>query len=76
MTEYFKQAHKPIDPDDEALSMHQSFQAAFNVQSCLLRESSDVAGGARLGAAPWHLGMVATSLCVLGLFRGALRRRR
>ena len=26
--------------------------------------------GARLGAAPWHLAMIATALCIFGIFRG------
>ena len=70
VTEYFKQPHTAIDPDDDALALHQSYQAAFNVQGHLLREAGDIQGGARLGAAPWHLGMLATSLCIFDLFRG------
>ena len=39
-------------------------------QTWLLREAADVQGGARMGAAPWILGMLATLLLVFDLFVG------
>ena len=67
---YFAKPHTSIDPDEDALAMHQSFQGAYNVLGGVCREDGDVTGGARLGAAPWHLGMLATVLCIFDIFCG------
>ena len=68
--EYFNTPHTPLNPTEDALALHQSYQAGYNVKGYLQRESGDVHGGAAQGAAPWHLGMLASALCLFDVFRG------
>jgi len=70
VTAYFAQPHLELKPSEEALAMHQSYQGAFNVKSQLERESGEVHSGAALGAAPWHLGEIASCLWVFDIFHG------
>lgn len=68
--EYFRTPHTALDPSEDALALHQSYQAAYNVKGYLQREGGDAQGGAAQGAAPWHLGMLASALCVFDVFCG------
>ena len=70
VTKYFEKPHKEIYPSDEALALHQSYQGAFNVQGYLSREDAGENSGAMEGAAPWHLGELATALFVFDMFCG------
>ena len=48
-----------------------SYQGGMNAQARLSRESGDVQGGARFGAAPWQVGVLAALLLVFEIFVGA-----
>ena len=43
----------------------------MNVQSHVVRETRDIHAGARFGAAPWQVGVLAASLLVFEIFVGA-----
>ena len=70
VTKYFGEAHKILPPTEDALALHASYQGAFNVKSHMERERGDVHTGAAIGAAPWHLGELASALCVFDMFCG------
>ena len=70
VTTYFAAPHRSLPPTDDALALHQSYQGAFNVKSYLERETGDFHSGAALGAAPWHLGELASALCLFDIFQG------
>ena len=72
---YFDKIHQELPPTDEALALHQSYQGAFNVKSYLEREAGEVHSGAALGAAPWHLGELASALCVFDIFRAYAQKK-
>eukprot|EP00973_Karenia_brevis_P024582 3390825-Karenia_brevis.AAC.1 len=59
-----------LDPTQEALDLHQSFQGAFNVKAYVARGREHMDGGALFGAAPWHLGQLASALCIFDIFCG------
>ena len=59
-----------LDLTPEAQQMHMSYQGGLNVQSHMARERADPVGGARLGAAPWHIGVLAGLLLVYEIFSG------
>ena len=71
VTAYFDQPHQVIALTPEAESWHMSYQGGMNVQAHLSRESGDVQGGARFGAAPWQVGVLAALLLVFEIFVGA-----
>ncbi|CAK9033567.1 unnamed protein product [Durusdinium trenchii] len=70
VTEYFSVPHMKLDLTPEAQQMHMSYQGGLNVQSHMARERADPVGGARLGAAPWHIGVLAGLLLVYEIFSG------
>ena len=67
---YFDTPHRCIELTTAARSTFESYMGAYNVKGHMLREAGDVHGGARLGAAPWQLGMLAAALCVFDIFTG------
>lgn len=71
VTAYFDQPHQVIALTPEAESWHMSYQGGMNAQAHLSRESGDVQGGARFGAAPWQVGVLAALLLVFEIFVGA-----
>ena len=71
LTAYFSGPHQVITLTAEAESWHLSYQGAMNVQSHVVRESGDVQAGARFGAAPWQVGVLAALLLVFEIFVGA-----
>ncbi|CAK0820661.1 unnamed protein product [Prorocentrum cordatum] len=64
VTTYFEKPHVVLEPTVEALALHQSYQGAFNVMCYKQREAGREYAGAALGAAPWHLGELASALCI------------
>ena len=71
LTAYFSEPHQVITLTAEAESWHLSYQGAMNVQSHVVREPGDVQAGARFGAAPWQVGVLAALLLVFEIFVGA-----
>lgn len=71
---YFDKPHMELEFEDAALRVHQSYQGAYNVQAHQLREGGDVQGGARLGVAPWLLGILAALLMIFDIFSGEISR--
>ena len=71
LTAYFPEPHQVITLTAEAESWHLSYQGAMNVQSHVVRDSGDVQAGARFGAAPWQVGVLAALLLVFEIFVGA-----
>ena len=71
LTAYFSGPHQVITLTAEAESWHLSYQGAMNVQSHVVREPGDVQAGARFGAAPWQVGVLAALLLVFEIFVGA-----
>ena len=71
LTGYFSEPRQVITLTAEAESWHLSYQGAMNVQSHVVRESGDVQAGARFGAAPWQVGVLAALLLVFEIFVGA-----
>jgi hypothetical protein len=71
LTAYFSEPHQVITLTAEAESWHLSYQGAMNVQSHVVRDSGDVQAGARFGAAPWQVGVLAALLLVFEIFVGA-----
>ena len=69
LTAYFSEPHQVITLTAEAESWHLSYQGAMNVQSHVVR--GDVQAGARFGAAPWQVGVLAALLLVFEIFVGA-----
>ena len=67
---YFDKPHMKIGMAVAAKAAFQSYMGAYNVQGYLAREKGDINRGARLGAAPWQLGELASMLCVFDLFCG------
>ena len=63
VTEYFSVPHMKLDLTPEAQQTHMSYQGGLNVQSHMARER-------RLGAAPWHIGVLAGLLLVYEIFSG------
>ena len=59
-----------IKPSDNAQKVLESYMGSYNVQAHVMREKRDVQGGARLGCAPWQLGMIAGMLLVFDIFHG------
>jgi hypothetical protein len=55
---------------DKASKAFGSYMAAYNVKGYLLRKGGDIPGSARLGAAPWQLGMLSAMLCIFDIFTG------
>ena len=70
VTSYFSNPQETLEFTPEATQWHMSFQGGLNVRSHLSREQGDTAGGARLGAAPWQVGILAALLLVYGIFCG------
>ena len=70
VNDYYLQAHRDIPFSVEALKLHQSYQGAFNVACFSHRAGGDVQAGARFGAAPWMLGILAALLLVFDIFTG------
>lgn len=64
----FEEAHKTIDMTPEARSLFLAYQASWNVQAALRREHEQGAG--RLGAAAWHLGILAAASLVFEVATG------
>jgi len=58
---------------DDAIKLHQSYQAGFNVKCFQNRSAGNVQGGARDGAAPWLLGVLAALLLVFDIFVGVFK---
>ena len=67
---YFQTPHMTLEFDDEARALHLSYQGGLNVQSHVAREKGDTQAAARLGAAPWHVGVLAALLLVYEIFCG------
>ncbi|CAE7777107.1 unnamed protein product [Symbiodinium microadriaticum] len=70
VTTYFHEPHMTLEFDDEARAFHLSYQGGLNVQSHVSREKGDTQTAARLGAAPWHIGVLAALLLVYEIFCG------
>ncbi|CAL1140069.1 unnamed protein product [Cladocopium goreaui] len=68
---YFAAPHQVITLTSEAESWHLSYQGAMNVQSHVVRDTGDIQAGARFGAAPWQVGVLAALLLVFEIFVGA-----
>ena len=73
VTTYFHEPHMTLEFDDEARAFHLSYQGGLNVQSHVSREKGDTQTAARLGAAPWHIGVLAALLLVYEIFCGVHR---
>jgi hypothetical protein len=70
---YFEKSHAVIPFTDDAIKLHQSYQAGFNVKCFQNRSAGNVQGGARDGAAPWLLGVLAALLLVFDIFVGVYK---
>ena len=70
---YFKEPHKEVEWSPKARLLFKGFQAVFDAQAAKARDS-DAAGGvgeaARLGVAPWHLGMLSVALLIVEIAVG------
>lgn len=72
LTAYFSEPHQVITLTAEAESWHLSYQGAMSVQSHVVRDSGDAQAGARFGAAPWQVGILAALLLVFEIFVGPI----
>ena len=65
---YFAAPRQVITLTSEAESWHLSYQGAMNVQSHVVRDTGDIQAGARFGAAPWQVRVLAALLLVFEIF--------
>ena len=70
IVDYFANPHQVIDFTPKAKKLMKSYQASFNVLSKLSRDGSEIAAGARWGAAPWLLGNCSGLLLCWDIFIG------
>ena len=62
---HFSKPHEEVPWKDEARLTFTGFQILFDAQCAVARDQGDETLAARLGASPWHLGMLAVAILVL-----------
>ncbi|CAL1166838.1 unnamed protein product [Cladocopium goreaui] len=70
VTDYFASPHMNLEFSEDAAQWHTSYQGGLNVQSHVAREKGDTMSGARMGAAPWQIGVLSGCLLVYEIFAG------
>ena len=65
VTDYFASPHMNLEFSEDAARWHVSHQGGLNVQSHVAQEKEDTMSGARMGAAPWQIGVLSGCLLVI-----------